>query len=68
MGGFEVRNIYIENLLRDLGRKIKSLMPEGWGFTLMIFNFGDKGNMFYISSAERKDMVEAMNEFIERNK
>ena len=39
----------------------------GLGITLMIFNFGEKGTMSYISNAERGDMIEAMLEFIDKN-
>jgi hypothetical protein len=62
---FEVRNKEIEELLRDLGRQIKQLMPEGFGFTLLIYTY-DKGALFYLSSAEREDMIESMKEFIRR--
>lgn len=69
--GYNVRNQEIETLLRKLGRRIKDMMPPGWGFTLMIFNFGSPENttgagMFYISSAQRDDMIRAMREFITR--
>ena len=70
-----VRDPEIENLMRRLGRRIKSMMPIGWGFTLLIFSFGksglpgegEHGATFYISSAERESMIEAMKEFIKRH-
>lgn len=67
MSNFQERNPQIEVKLKEIGKIIKSVLPKGWGFSLMIFNYGDKGNMFYISSANRQDMIEAMKEFIERN-
>jgi hypothetical protein len=54
-------------LLQDLGGQIGSALPEGWGFNLLLFPFGDGGSLFYISSAERQDVIAVMREFIKRN-
>jgi hypothetical protein len=40
---------------------------SGYGFALLVFDFGDKGRMNYISNAQREDMLTAMKEFISRN-
>lgn len=40
---------------------------EGQGFALLVFDFGDKGRMNYISNARREDMIVAMKEFISRS-
>lgn len=61
---YEVHNEEIEKLLNDLGRMIKQIVPDGYGFNLMIFSYGEGGDMFYISSAQRQDMINAMKEFI----
>jgi hypothetical protein len=63
---FEVRNEEIEQQLKAVGRAVKDNMPDGWGFTLFMFSYGADGSMFYLSSANREDMVKAMKEFIER--
>lgn len=60
----EIENAQIEGILNDMGRSIGSGLPAGWGFNLLIFSFGEKGSMFYISNAQRADMLEAMREFI----
>lgn len=61
---FEVRNEDAEALLKDIGQRLKAIMPPGYGFNLLIFSFGDGGNMFYTSNAKREDMIRAMQEFI----
>ena len=61
---FEIREPEIEELLADIGRKLKAQMPPGWGFTLLICSYGEGGAMFYLSSVEREDMVKAMKEFL----
>lgn len=63
---FEVRNEEAEKALRGIADYIKGMVPAGMGFTLLLFDFGPDGNMFYLSSAERETMVEAMKEFISK--
>jgi hypothetical protein len=72
---YNVRHRGIEQTLRSLAQDIKPQVPDGFGFTLLIFSYGQTGlsgegpagSMFYISSAQRADMVKAMQEFIARN-
>lgn len=65
---FEVKNDVIEKALKALGDQIKGFLPKGWGFTLMLFDTDTtRGSMFYISSANRDDMIKAMKEFIKKN-
>lgn len=64
---FEVRNAEVEQLLKALGVTLGEMMPANYGFTLLIFEYGEKGNMFYISKAKREDMIESMKEFIKKN-
>jgi len=54
--------------MKDIGSRVKSVMPPGWGFTLLIFNFGEGGNLFYTSNAQREDMIKTMQEFIEKHR
>lgn len=39
-------------------------MFKGYGFALLVFEFGDSGRMNYVSNARREDMIAAMKEFI----
>lgn len=61
---YEVHDPEIEARLKEIGRRLKDAMPEGYGFNLMIFSYGEGGAMFYLSSAQREDMIKAMKEFI----
>jgi hypothetical protein len=63
--GYEIRKPEIEQALRELGRTIGSQTPEGYGFALLMFSF-EGHEMFYISNAQREDMIKAMLEFVER--
>lgn len=56
----------IQTKLKELAAFIKDDLPEGWGFTLLLFSYGEKGSLFYISSAERADVLNVMREFIRR--
>jgi hypothetical protein len=72
---YNVRSDQIESALRDLAQLIKPGVPPGFGFTLLLFSYGrtglrgegKAGSLFYISSAQRDDMIKAMREFIARN-
>ena len=63
---YEIRNPEIEELLKGLGKFLGDQMPPGWGFTLLIFSFGEGGSSFYISNAQRPDMLLHMQEFVDR--
>lgn len=65
---FEIRNAEVEAMLKDIGKTIHGVMPEGFGFTLLMFSFGEGGSTFYISDAQRDDMLKAMQEFIDKQK
>lgn len=64
-GNFEVRDAKVEKLLNNLGQTLRSVMPPGLGFSLLIFPFNrTDGGMFYTSNAQRQDICNAMREFI----
>jgi hypothetical protein len=54
-------------ILQELGGRIGAALPEGWGFNLLLFTYGAGGSLFYISSAERQDVIAVMREYIARN-
>lgn len=64
---FKERNELYEATLRKLGEYLKDQMAPGMGFALLLFNNGPGGNMFYLSTARRTDMIKAMQEFILKN-
>ncbi len=69
---YQITNEEVQAKLRELGRIIGGQMPEGWGFTLLMFDYGEKTGLpghdavFYLSSADRGDMITAMKEFIKK--
>ena len=63
---YEIKDDHIQKRLRLLGDQIHKGLPKGWGFTLFLFTLGEGGSMFYLSSAERESMLEALHEFIAR--
>jgi hypothetical protein len=52
--------------LNALGHVIADTLPEGYGFTLLMFKFGegDDKRMNYLSNAPREDMIAALKELI----
>jgi GTPase len=52
--------------LQDLAKQIRAQLPDGWGFGLFLFNYGEGGSMVWVSSAERATILEALHEFLRK--
>ncbi len=51
--------------MQDIGHAIDERIPEGWGFLVMVFPFeGHEGGANYTSTADRKDAIHLMKEFL----
>lgn len=61
---YEVRHAGAERAMRNIARRLKQTMPPGYGFTVLVFSYGEQGELFYMSSALRDDMIRTMKEFI----
>lgn len=66
-GKMQEFNEQVEFALREVADYAKTRMPSGMGFTLLMFDFGRGGSMFYISNAKREDVLKSMQEFIDKN-
>lgn len=57
------------NMLQEIMQKIKNKLPEGMGFALLAYEFGDKEGrrMLYASNSNREDVMKAMLEFVDKN-
>lgn len=68
---YEVLDPEIKLIMNAIGSAIDEVLPDEWGFTILLFNFEDDETLralFYLSNAEREGMIKALEEFIERNK
>ena len=65
---YEVINKRIERSLDRLGAILREATAShpGYGFALLIFKFGEDGELFYTSNADRADICKVMAEFIDR--
>ncbi len=52
---------------RRIGDELKRSLPAGVGFAVLVFDIGARGNLAYVSNAERASMLEAMREFIAKH-
>ncbi len=52
--------------LRRVADAAKTALPPGVGFALFVFDYGEKGNLAYVSTASRADMVKAIREWLEK--
>lgn len=63
---FEQRKAITQRCL-EIGQAIKdALMGGRFGFALLMFDFGDSGNLAYMSTGEREDMVTLLREMADR--
>lgn len=65
---YEIENDAIKATLHDIADLVGSSLDKGWGFLLMLFEYGPKGSMFYISSAERLACMRMAQEWINKQK
>lgn len=61
----------LEQRAQAVGRAIDGAVNQNRqagriGFALFVFDFGDAGNLSYVSNAERPDMVKAVKEWLAR--
>jgi hypothetical protein len=56
----------LEDKAAEVGRLIGGSIPEGVGFCLTLFTFGDGGWFTYVSNAERGDMMRALEELLRK--
>jgi hypothetical protein len=73
MDTFEVKNEDITARMRSIAEHIHAAIHESqsagkMGFALFLFEFGEKGAMFYMSDARREDMIRTLEEFLERQR
>jgi hypothetical protein len=63
---YEIDNPEIRARLLQVGEMLSDKLPKNWGFTLFLFSYGDDRQLFYLSSANRQDMVRAVREWLQR--
>ena len=49
---------------RELAETIQGALPPEVGFLLCLFDFGDGGNLTWLTNAEREDMIVTLKELI----
>lgn len=62
----------IRGVMNDIGETLAMVLNEHADnpscFLLMVFDIGDKGTMSYISNANREDVLNMLEEFVERHR
>lgn len=56
----------LEGFTADLARLVGQHVPKGYGFTLLVFGYGQEKSLAYCSSAQRPDMVHTLREILDR--
>lgn len=58
----------VKRRMQSIARKVDEELPDNFGFVVLAFKFNEKGEMIYVSNANREDVVKSMEEFIEKTK
>lgn len=56
----------IREVLSKIGRSIGDALPDGWGFALLVFEYGERGRCDYISSAQRADVAKVLRQMADQ--
>lgn len=68
----DTNNVYenIKGTMATIAKKVDDELPEGFGFCVLVFPFGktEDAQMMYVSNADRLDIMDAMEEWIEKTK
>lgn len=60
----KAKRLVLEKQCADVGRQIARLLPAGVGFTLLVFDFGEKGDVAYVSNGRRADVLKLLKEHV----
>jgi hypothetical protein len=52
----------LESVCGGIAGVIKEALPQGTGFALVLFDFGEAGNTAYASTGERADTIKMLRE------
>lgn len=52
--------------LNDIGSLVHTFAPDGWGFCLCYFSFGDDKQSLYVADSDRKGVVAALRQLADR--
>ena len=58
------REASLHDHMLELAKRLKAAMPPNVGFTLFLFDYGNKGFTSYLSTAERADMISLIKEWL----
>ena len=63
------REQQVNSVLQSIAKDIKAKLPEGMGFALLAYEFGDDDGkrMLYVSNSDRESVILAMLEFVDKN-
>jgi hypothetical protein len=54
----------LENHARVIADELRAKMLPGVGFCLIMFDFGERGNLAYMSTGDRRDTIATLREMI----
>lgn len=62
----ELNKEELTDVLNMIGKIIEKLVPKDYGFIMLTYPHNKAKRLYYISNSNREDVVEAMEEFINK--
>lgn len=56
----------LERKMQGIAGAVKPMVPEGCGFAVLVFHYGEGGFMNWVSNAQRADMIKALREMADK--
>lgn len=53
-----------KEFLQLAAEQVKARLPDGWGYILLVFQFGPGARLGYVSNAKREDAVATLKEWL----
>jgi hypothetical protein len=58
--------LLLERQCRSIAEALRPVMPAGIGFILFLSDYGERGNVAYVSTIERDDVIKLLHEWLDR--
>jgi hypothetical protein len=58
--------LVLEQQCREIAEKLTAMVPAGVGFALFLMDYGVRGNLAYVSTVSREDMIKQVKEWLAR--
>jgi hypothetical protein len=60
------KDAWTRDQMQKIARKVDEELPQGWGFAVLAFPFGEgEGRINYVSNGNREDVVKVVRQWLD---